>query len=140
MIQLLSQTEAERHGLATDQVVCVSPYLNPHHVLAPPLTWLYALVQGSYSWHFFRLRYKNLLRNRLRDEPEAFFALLDASQDGQSLYLTCHCLSDPCHREIAREFLEKLREGEAYRQWRDLRPLHLAALTPPAASAPAALR
>ena len=109
MIELLSQTEAERRGIDPRRIQCITPYLNPAHVLSPPRQWLEALVRGEYGWHFFRLRYKNLLRNRYRAEPDRFHALLEESQRGQSLYLTCHCLTNHCHREIAREYLEMLR-------------------------------
>ena len=110
MIELLSQTEAERRGIDPRRIQCITPYLNPAHVLSPPRQWLEALVREEYGWHFFRLRYKNLLRNRYRAEPERFHALLEESQRGQSLYLTCHCLTNHCHREIAREYLEMLRK------------------------------
>ena len=98
----------------------ISPYLNPAHVLAPPRHWLELLLQGAYPWHFFRLRYKNLLRNRFREEPERFFAMLDASEGERPVYLACHCLSGPCHREVAAEFLEKLRSQIPYRDWNGL--------------------
>ncbi len=132
MIHLLSQTEADRRRLAPGSVHNISPYQNPAHVLAPPRDWLEALVQGAYGWHFFRLRYKNLLRNRFREEPERFFALLDASEGSRPVHLACHCLSGPCHREIAQEFLEILRTQEPYRNWQALRTaaMHAAASGP----------
>jgi hypothetical protein len=118
---MLSQAEADRRRLSPGSAHNISPYLNPAHFLAPPRRWLEALLQGEYGWHFFRLRYKNLLRNRFREEPERFFGLLDASQGDKPLYLTCHCLSGACHGEIAREFLEILRAQEPYRHWSALR-------------------
>lgn len=98
-------------------VQCISPYLNPAHVLAPPRAWLEALLDGGISWEFFRLRYKNLLRSRFKADSKPFFALLDESGPGRELVLTCHCLAGPCHVEVAREFLDKLREQEPYRRW-----------------------
>ncbi len=112
MIHLLSHTDAECRQLAPAQVQCISPYISPAHVLAPPRHWLEALVQGRYSWPLFRLRYKTLLRRRFREEPERFFALLDASTGARALYLTCHCRAGHCHGEIAAEFLENLRRRE----------------------------
>ena len=123
MIELLSQTEAERQGINPRRIQCITPYLNPAHVLSPPREWLEALIRGDYGWHFFRLRYKNLLRNRFRAEPERFHSLLDASADEQTLYLTCHCLTGHCHRDIAREYLELLRERLAARQVEFAAPL-----------------
>ncbi len=98
-------------------VQCISPYLNPAHVLSPPRAWLEALLDGSISWEFFRLRYKSLLRSRFKADAEPFFALLDESGPGRELVLTCHCLAGACHVEVAREFLDKLREQEPYRRW-----------------------
>ncbi len=109
MIQTLSQTEADHSGLPPSRVQCISPYVNPAHVLSPPRHWLEALLNGRYSWPFFRLRYKHLLRSRFKAEPERFFTLLTASEAGGALHLTCHCLTEHCHRELAREFLEHLR-------------------------------
>ena len=109
MIHAMSQREAEQSRLPAAHVHDISPYVNPAHVLAPPRRWLEALVSGEYSWQFFRLRYKSLLRARYGAEPERFHALLDASAEGQALVLTCHCLTERCHRELAREFLERLR-------------------------------
>jgi hypothetical protein len=99
---------------------CISPYLNPGHVLAPPRQWLEALLDGEITWEFFRLRYKNLLRNRFRADPEPFFSLLEESSAGH-LVLTCHCLAGPCHVEVAQEFLDRLREQEPFRRWADQR-------------------
>lgn len=113
MIQLMPQIEAERQGVDAVQIQCISPYLNPAHVLAPPRLWLEALARGEYSWHFFRLRYKNLLRARYRAEPERFAELLRDSEGPRKLVLTCHCLTAHCHREVAKEFLERLRERSA---------------------------
>jgi uncharacterized protein YeaO (DUF488 family) len=110
MIELMSDNEAERRGLDPREVQCISPYLNPAHVLAPPRQWLESLVQEEYSWHFFRLRYKNLLRGRYQADPLRFAALLRDSEGPRRLVLTCHCLTAHCHREVAREFLERLRE------------------------------
>ena len=109
MIRLMSQLEAERNDLPPASVQCISPFLNPAHVLAPPRHWLDLLVSGQYSWAFFRLRYKSLLKTRFEENPERFESLLDASEGKLSLILTCHCLSDHCHRGLAREFLEQLR-------------------------------
>lgn len=109
MIALLSQREADRLEVPATQVRCISPYVNPAHVLAPPRHWLEALVNGEYSWPFFRLRYKALLRERYRAEPERFHALLDASEGERALYLTCHCMTDQCHRQLAAAFLERVR-------------------------------
>ena len=109
MIQLMSQTEAERGDIPASTVQNISPFLNPAHVLAPPRHWLDALASGKYSWPFFRLRYKTLLRDRYREFPERFHSLLDVSEGKGALTLTCHCLEGNCHREPAREFLEYLR-------------------------------
>jgi len=114
MIHLLSHNQAEKDQINPGLVHSISPYLNPGHVLSPPRSWLEALLDGSYSWHFFRLRYKNLLRNRFRQDPETFFRLLDASAGDKPLYLTCHCLAGPCHSEIASEFMEILRWQKPY--------------------------
>lgn len=119
MIRLMSQWDAETQRLPSAHVQNISPYVNPAHVLAPPRAWLEALVRGRMSWPFFRLRYKSLLRSRYRAEPERFHALLEASADGAELVLTCHCLSDHCHRELAAEFLERVR---AQRQPAPARP------------------
>ena len=113
MIHLMSQRDAEQSRVSAAQVHNVSPYVNPAHVLAPPRAWLEALVNGQYSWPFFRLRFKTLLRNRYRAEPGRFQTLLDASAGERELVLACHCLSDHCHRELAREFLEHLRAQRA---------------------------
>lgn len=109
MIQLMSQLEAEQSKLPPSSVQCISPFLNPAHVLAPPRHWLDLLVSGQYSWAFFRLRYKNLLKKRREDDPDRFESLLDVSEGKLDLILTCHCLSDHCHRSLAREFLEQVR-------------------------------
>lgn len=113
MIELMPQTEADKRGVDMREVQCISPYLNPAHVLAPPRPWLEALLSGEYTWHFFRLRYKNLLRARYQAEPERFADLLRDSEGARRLVLTCHCLTPHCHREVAREFLERLRERNA---------------------------
>jgi len=118
MIRLMSKTEAETEGLHTARVQCISPYLNPAHVLSPPRGWLEHLIQGELGWHVFRLRYKSLLRKRYQADPERFHRLLAASEGDKELVLTCHCLTDHCHREIAAEFLERLREQAGYRNWR----------------------
>jgi len=110
MIRLMSQLEAERSDVPPASVQCISPFLNPAHVLAPPRHWLDLLVSGQYSWAFFRLRYMNLLKKRHEDTPERFESLLDASEGKLPLILTCHCLSEHCHREPAGEFLERLRD------------------------------
>ena len=110
MIELMSHTEAERRGVDPRVTQNISPYINPAHVLAPPREWLEALVNQSYSWHFFRLRYKNLLRARYQAEPERFAALLRDSEGPRRLVLLCHCLTSHCHRAVAKEFLERLRE------------------------------
>ncbi|MFI5400557.1 MAG: hypothetical protein ACHQZQ_05855 [SAR324 cluster bacterium] len=116
-----SRTREQRAAYGHACVQCISPYLNPAHVLAPPRAWLESVLDGSISWEFFRLRYKNLLRTRFKDDPEPFFALLEESGAGHELLLTCHCLAGPCHAEVARDFLEKLREQEPFRRWSDLR-------------------
>jgi len=109
MIRVMSQRDAERSAVPAALVQNISPYVNPAHVLAPPRRWLEALVSGEYSWQFFRLRYKSLLRTRFAAEPERFHALLDASAAGQELVLTCHCATERCHRGLAHEVLERLR-------------------------------
>ena len=110
MIKTLSHSEASQVGLPAAQTQNVDPQNNPAHILAPPNKWLAALADGTYSWPFFRLRYKTLLRARFKDEPERFQHLLEASQGGNDLYLTCHCEThEHCHRELAQEFLENLR-------------------------------
>ncbi|MEE8395491.1 MAG: hypothetical protein V3S29_05500 [bacterium] len=116
MIHLLSQKQADRAGIRPGLVHSISPYLNPAHALTPPRDWLEALLRGKYTWNLFRLRYKNLLRNRYRQDAEPFHALLDASGAEQDLYLTCHCLAGHCHRDLAAEFLENLRVQEPYRR------------------------
>lgn len=125
MIHLLSIRDADRNRLDPLMTHCISPYLNPGHVLAPPRAWLESLIAGEISWPFLRLRYKNLLRNRYRDNPEPFFELLEDSESFRAVYLTCHCVTDHCHREIAHEFLEQLRERRPYREWRSVRLPHL---------------
>ena len=138
MITLLPHTQAEREHRHPSQVQCISPYLNPAHVLAPPRDWLEHLIQGECGWPFFRLRYKHLLRKRFQAEPERFFTLLAASEGEQELVLTCHCLTDHCHRDVARAFLEYLRSQPAYRRWRNRRQIRWspqALIEPPAARA-----
>ena len=125
MIHVLSQTEAQRRRLHPGLVQNLSPYLNSAHVLAPPRQWIESLLRGAYSWHFFRLRYKNLLRMRFNADPERFFTLLDASQGERPLYLVCHCLSGPCHGDVAADFLDKLREQRPYCNRHVLRPATL---------------
>jgi Active DUF488-N3 subclade len=110
MLHVMSQREADRNGVPATRAASISPYVNPAHVLAPPRRGLEALAGGAWSWQFFRLRYKSLLRERYRQEPERFHALLDASAGEAELVLTCHCATGRCHRELAREFLERLRE------------------------------
>ncbi len=117
--------EAGQHARHTE---CISPYVNPGHVLAAPRHWLEAVVKGEYTWQFFRLRYKHLLRSRFQENPEPFFALLEASDGENELVLTCHCLAGPCHAEVAVDFLERLRDQAAYQQWAALR--HRLALFP----------
>jgi len=124
MLHQLSQTQADQAELAAGQVQNISPYHNPGHVLAPPRQWLEALLRGDYSWHFFRLRYKNLLRRRFREESGRFFSLLEASEHERPIYLTCHCLTGHCHREIAAEFLENLRRQEPYQRFRSAKAAH----------------
>lgn len=114
MIYLMSQVQADRERVDPKVVQSISPYQNPGHVLAPPRRWLEALIRSEYNWHFFRLRYKNMLRNRFREEPERFFSLLDGSEGEKPLVLTCHCLAGGCHRELAKEFLESLRDNLAH--------------------------
>ena len=118
MLHQISQTQADRDGLAAAHVQNISPYHNPGHVLAPPRQWLEGLLRGEFPWHFFRLRYKNLLRRRFREEPVRFFSLLKNSEQERPVYLTCHCLAGNCHREIAVEFLENLRRQEPYQRYR----------------------
>lgn len=132
MIYLVSQTAADKEGIHPGRVQNISPYLNPAHVLAPPRGWIEALLRGEYSWHFFRLRYKNMLRLRFRGDPERFFSILDASADDRPLYLACHCLAGPCHRDVAADFLEKLRLQEPYRNRQALRAAAFAAHAHPA--------
>lgn len=132
MINLISQTDADKRGVHPGLVQNISPYLNPAHTLAPPRGWIEALLRGDYSWHFFRLRYKNMLRQRFRADPERFFSILDASAGDRPLYLACHCLVGPCHREIAEDFLEKLRQQEPYRNRQALRAAAIASYAQPA--------
>src|SRR5262249_6767913 len=89
--------------------------------LSPPRHWLEALVDGGMTWEFFRLRYKALLRTRFGEDPEAFYALLEASEGEHILSLTCHCLAGPCHLDVAKDFLEWLREPAPDQQWASLR-------------------
>ena len=103
----------------------------PAHPLAPPRGWIEALLRGEYSWHFFRLRYKNMLRLRFKSDPERFFSILDASAGERPLYLACHCLAGSCHREIAADFLEKLRQQEPYRNRLALRAAAVATYSTP---------
>lgn len=124
MIHLMSIKEAERNQVNPLYTHCISPYLNAGHFLAPPRAWLASLIAGEMRWPFFRLRYKNLLRNRYRDDPQAFFELLEDSESYRAVYLTCHCLTSHCHREVAREFLEQLRERRPYQDWRRQRTPH----------------
>jgi len=122
MIYLSTRPEPPR-GIAPGQEAhCISPYLNPAHVLAPPRAWLEALGRGEYPWAFFRLRYRTLLRERFREEPEPFFRLLDASEGERVLTLACPCGQEHCHGEPARDFLETLRGQAPYARWRRLRP------------------
>jgi len=112
MLRVMSQRDAERSAVPAAAVQSVSPYVNPAHVLAPPRRWLEQLVSGEISWPFFRLRYKSLLRSRYLAEPERFHALLDAAAGGPELVLTCHCVGERCHRTLALEFLERVRERQ----------------------------
>ncbi|MDH4122121.1 MAG: hypothetical protein OEV94_10490 [Deltaproteobacteria bacterium] len=122
MIELIPQTQADREGLNPMLVQSVSPYLNPAHVLSPPRDWLEAMVQGDIPWPLFRLRYKNMLWKRFRRDPAPFYRILEASEGHRKLYLSCHCLTSVCHREIARDFLTLLRASPDYRRWREERP------------------
>ena len=110
------------------------------HALSPRRSWIEALLREEYSWHFFRWRYKNMLRLRFRSEPERFFSILDASAGERPLYLACHCLAEPCHREIAMDFLEKLRQQRPYRKWQALRAGYMADNMEPAMSSALAKR
>ena len=121
MIRIGPQAQADHEVAHGACVQCASPYLNPSHVLSPPRHWLEALVDGGMTWEFFRLRYKALLRTRFQANEEAFYALLEQSEGDKSLVLTCHCLAGPCHLEVAREFLEGLRDRTPYQQWASLR-------------------
>src|SRR5262249_45101540 len=114
MIRIAPQAQADQEAAHGACVQCASPYLNPAHVLSPPRHWLEALVDGGMSWEFFRLRYKNLLRKRFAEDSEAFHTLLESSEGDHALVLTCHCLAGPCHLEVAREFLEQLRDRAPY--------------------------
>src|SRR5690348_14564806 len=80
MIRIGPQAQSAQEAAQGACVECASPYLNPAHVLSPPRHWLEALVDGGMTWEFFRLRYKALLRTRSRENPEAFYALLEASE------------------------------------------------------------
>ena len=91
----------------------VDPYANPGHILAPPRHWVEALRSGQWSNAFFRLRYKSLLRRRMRAEPERIRFLLEASERSDGLLLGCNCGHDHCHTQPAAEFLEDLREQGA---------------------------
>jgi hypothetical protein len=119
MIELRSHTQAERQPLAGACVQCISPYLNPAHILSPPRDWLEGLVEGDCSWSLFRLRYKALLRARFRADAEPFFALLQAAEG--TLVLTCHCMAGPCHLDLAKDFLLRLRDQTPHEQWAALR-------------------
>lgn len=123
MILIMSQSQADRMELDRSAVHPISPYLNPAHVLAPPREWLEALVEGRFDWSFFRLRYKNLLWKRYRDDPARFFHLLRDSEGPRRLYLTCHCLTSVCHRDVARDFLQQLRQSDPYLVWGQARTL-----------------
>ena len=124
MLHQISQTQADREGLSANKIQNISPYHNPGHVLAPPRQWLESLLRGEFPWHFFRLRYKNLLRRRFRETPSRFFSLLEASENDKALFLSCHCLAGNCHREIAAEFLENLRRQEPYQRHRAAAAAH----------------
>lgn len=117
MIHTLSIKDADNNKLSMLNTHCISPYMNPAHFLSPPRSWLEALLREEISWNFLRLRYKNLLRNRFLDQPRHFFELLQDSESYRPVYLTCHCLTDHCHREVAKEFLEMLREQAPYQEW-----------------------
>ena len=119
MMQYLSQSEATRLGISPARQQSVCAYANPGHVLAPPRQWLEALAQGEFTWNFFRLRYKNLLRRRQKHEPTRFQNLLDISQGEQSLVLTCDCGREHCHAPIAVEFLEALRRAQVTEKMRE---------------------
>ena len=124
MLHQISQTQADRDHLPPSEIQNISPYHNPGHVLAPPRQWLEGLLRSEFPWHFFRLRYKNLLRRRFREEPARFFSLLEASEHDHEMYLTCHCLAGHCHREIAAEFMETLRRQEPYQRHRAAQAAH----------------
>ena len=79
MIHLISQMAADKEGISPWLVQNISPYTNPAHILAPRRGWIESLLREECSWHFFRLRYKNMLRLRFQAEPERFFELLDSS-------------------------------------------------------------
>ncbi|MDH5751853.1 MAG: hypothetical protein OEZ59_05485 [Deltaproteobacteria bacterium] len=109
MLNHLSQREADLLEIPAVNIQSVSPYVNPGHVLAPPRHWLESLAEGEYSWAFFSLRYKTMLRDRFRDTPERFMPLLETAAGEEPLYLTCHCMAGHCHAELAVEFLGQLR-------------------------------
>ncbi len=114
MISAISRSEAENGQAAPGQILSISPHHNPGHFLAPPSEWLEGVRNGDFSWEFFRLRYKAMLRKRFEEEPGRVFALLDASRGPRTLFLSCDCSEEPCHREVAGEFLENLRGQQAY--------------------------
>ncbi|MDH4246447.1 MAG: hypothetical protein OEW39_01365 [Deltaproteobacteria bacterium] len=117
MIHFLSQDEVEHLSLSPalkqSLVQSIDPQVNPGHVLTPPRHWLEAVATGEYTWNFFRLRYKNLLRRREKLEPAKFQTLLNRSVGEQALYLTCGCGGPNCHAELAAEFLETQRRIQA---------------------------
>jgi len=92
------------------QVHNVNPHSNPAHILAPPRHWLDSLSQGAWGWAFFRLRYKNLLRQRVQADPGRFRDLLDSADKQGGMQLECACGSAQCHAPLADEFLQGLRE------------------------------
>jgi len=125
MIELLTVKQASAPSVRPEAVQHISPYINPGHFLCPPQSWVEALISEKYSWQFFRLRYKNLLRKRFREEPERFFKLLEASEGEQVMYLASHTLAPPSHVEVARDFLEHLRQQPPYGAWQQMRQRRL---------------
>lgn len=129
MIKPITPQDAKTASMMAGQIQSVSPYQNPAHILSPPRDWLEAFQKGEISWSFFRFRYKSLLQKRFREDPQRIFFLLDSSNGSRSLFLSCHCQAGPCHREIAAEFLERMRSRDEYQKHIDWRAAGVAVLT-----------
>lgn len=97
------------HKEVTDGVM-VDITVKSGHVLSPTWNLVMSYKSGSISWEAYEKKYNNLLRLRLRERRQEFMDFIAKAKE-HDVYLVCFCKSDGyCHRRLAKEFIEKLKE------------------------------